>query len=219
MSNGKFVYLFAILFLISFLVIIPNANGQIYHRTQTPSSSVIVSFGPLDIHLTYFLDLDITMPKKIAAGTSEEVRISPSNGVLQTTFVFQGTSFGPYTNSINLGQQKDIALDVPLISVYAKPIINAFPSVSGPGYASPQSIPFTSMTTKTVQIHVNDDIGRESSVRLQIPITLFLEVGAAVDIPFILTKSYPVETFELSKFSTVSESIPIQKFVNTKLNL
>ena len=219
MGNGKFVYLFAILFLISFIIIIPIANGQIYHRTQTPSSSATFSFGPLDIHLTYFLDLDITMPKKITAGTSEEVRISPSNGVLQTTFVFQGTSFGPYTNSINLGQQKDIALDVPLISVYAKPVINAFPSVSGPGYASPQSIPFTSMTTKTVQIHVNDDIGRDSSVRLQIPITLFLEVGAAIDIPFILTESYPVETFEMSKFSTVSESIPIQKFVNTKLNL
>ena len=204
------------------MVLVPLLSpsyAQINNQRKTALASETVSFGPLDIQLTYSLDLDITMPKKITAGTTEEVRISPSNGILQTTFFLKGISYGPFTTQINLGQEKDVAIEVPILSVYAKPVILATPKVSGPANVTPQSLPFTSMTTRSIQIHVSNEIGNNNSINLQTPITLFLEIGASIDIPFILTESYPVKTLELSKFSSVSSSIPLEKIVNTRLNL
>ena len=218
----KIMKRFLVIFFIFMMVLAPLLSpsyAQINNQRKTASASETISLGPLDIQLTYSLDLDITMPKKITAGTIEEVRIFPSNGRLQTTFFLEGISYGPFTNQINLGQEKDIAIEVPVLSVYAKPVILANPKVSGPANISPQSLPFTSMTPKSIQIHVSNEIGNSNSINLQIPIILFLEVGASIDIPFILTKSYPVETFELSKFSTISSSISLEKFVNTRLNL
>jgi len=176
------------IFMMVLAPLLSPSYAQINNQRITASASETISFGALDIQLTYSLDLDITTPKKITAGTTEEVRISPSNGRLQTTFFYEGIPYGPFTNQINLGQEKDVAIEVPIFSVYVKPVILAKPKVSGPANISPQFLPFTSMTPKSIQIHVSDEIGNSNSINLQIPIILSLEVGASIDI-LILAES------------------------------
>ncbi|MDH3676932.1 MAG: hypothetical protein OEQ12_01365 [Nitrosopumilus sp.] len=205
-------------FMLIFSPFLSPSYAQISNQRIPASSTEIISLGPLEIQLTYSLDIDIAMPKKITAGNTEEVRITPSNGMLDTTFFFNGESYGPYSNSIGLGEEKDIAIDVPILNVYAKPEINAHPMVKGPASVSPDLLQFNTTTTKSVQIHVNDNIGTNNSIDLQIPITLFLEVGAELDI-LLASKTYPVETFEINRFTTISSYIPIEKFVYTNLNL
>lgn len=210
-----------ILIVISMLLISPLLNtsyAQINNQRLPASASETISLGPLEIQLTYSLDIDITLPKKITSGNTEEIRITPSNGRLDTTFFFNGESYGPYSNSIDLGQEKDIAIDVPILNVYAKPEIIAYPKVSGPASVTPDSLPFNTITTKSVQVYVNENIGTNNSIDLQIPITLFLEVGAELDV-ILASQTYPVETFEIKRFTTISNYIPIEKFVYTKLNL
>jgi len=164
------------------------------------------------------MDIDIAMPKKITAGKTEEVRITPSHGRLDTTFFFGGESYGPYSNPLDLGEEKDIAIDVPILNVYAKPEITAYPKISGPASISPVSIPYNSTSTKSALVLVSEDIGTSNSVDLQIPVTLFLEVGAELDV-LIASQTYPVETFEIKEFVTISNFIPIEKLVYTTMTL
>ena len=147
------------------------------------------------------------------------MRISPSNGKLQTSFLLEGTDLGTFSTEAELGQKVDIAFEIPLISVYVKPVINTIPNIVGPGFASPQNIDFTNMKTKSIRVNVNDEIGNSNSIELQMPLTLFLEVGAEIKIPFIFSETFPVESFQISDFSTISKSIPLEKILNTKLDL
>ena len=192
--------------------------GQISNQRIPASATETISLGPLEIQMTYSMDIDITMPKKITAGKTEEVRITPSHGRLDTTFFFNGESYGPYSNPMDLGEEKDIAIDVPILNVYAKPEIIVYPKVSGPASVSPASLPYNSTSTKSISILVNEEIGTSSSIGLEIPITLFLEVGAEFDI-LIASQTYPVETFEIKEFVSISKYIPIEKLVYTTMKL
>jgi len=194
------------------------AYGQITNQRIPASATETIYLGPLEIQMTYSMDIDIVMPKKITVGTPEEVRITPSHGKLDTTFFFNGKSYGPYSNPMDLGEEKDLAMDVPILNVYAKPEIIVYPKISGPASISPVSIPYNSTDTKSLLIQVNEEIGNNNSVDLQIPITLFLEVGAELDV-LIATQTYPVETFEIKDFVSISNNIPIEKLVFTTTEL
>lgn len=201
----------------SFLV---PSYAQINNQRIPALATETIYLGPLEIQMTYSMDIDIATPKKITAGETEEVRITPSNGRLDTTFFFNGESYGPYSNPMNLGEEKDLAIDVPILNVYAKPEIIAYPKISGPASISPVSLFYNSTNPQSVLVLVNDDIGTSNSVDLEIPITLFLEVGAELDV-LIASQTYPVETFEIKEFVKVSNYIPIEKlvFTTTKLEI
>ena len=192
--------------------------GQQSTQSIPASATEIISLGPLEIELIYSMDIDITLPQKITVGTPEEVRITPSQGKLDTTFFFNGESYGPYSNPIKLGEVKDLAIDLPILNVYAKPEVTAYPKVSGPAIISPSLIQYNSTTTKSALISINDEIGTSNQINLEIPFTLFLEVGAELDV-LIVSETYPVETYEIKKFVTFSNDIPIEKLVLSTMSL
>ena len=208
----------AILFMFAISPFLSTSYAQIDNQRVPASATETITLGPLEIRMTYSMDVDIAMPKKITAGKTEEVRITPSHGRLDTTFFFGGESYGPYSNPMDLGEEKDIAIDVPILNVYAKPEIIAYPKISGPASISPVSMSYNSTSTKSALILVSEDIGTSNSVDLEVPITLLLEVGAELDV-LIASQTYPVETFEIKEFVTISNFIPIEKLVYTTLVL
>ena len=207
-----------ILLMFSLSPFLVPSYAQINNQRIPASATETIYLGPLEIQMTYSMDIDITTPKKITAGETEELRITPSHGRLDTTFFFNGDTYGPYSNPMDLGEEKYLAIDVPILNVYAKPEIIVYPKISGPADISPVSLPYNSTSTKSAMVFVNEDIGTSNSVELQIPITLFLEVGAELDV-LIASQTYPVETFEIKEFVTISNYIPIEKLVYTTTKL
>ena len=65
----RFIAIFFI-FMMVFAPLLSPSYAQINNQRKTALASETISFGPLDIQLTYSLNLDITMPKKIITGTT-----------------------------------------------------------------------------------------------------------------------------------------------------
>lgn len=193
----------------------PFANAATNIHTVTASSSI--PLGPLDLLVDYTLELDISTPSEVTAGNSDKITVSPRTGQLLFSIMVEGQQYGPFPFDMILGTKTDIDVGIPLITLFAKPIISIQPQVTGPAQILPQSVTIDSMTSKEFTVYVDDTIGNHDSVSIYFPVNLDVEVGATVGISF-LTKDFS-KTLTIPMNPIFSESFDIKKYYDTDLSL
>ena len=194
---------------------VPFANAATNTQTVTASSSI--PLGPLDLQIDYLLELDVSTPSEVTAGNSDKIIVSPRTGQLLFSITSGGSQIGPFPFDMILGTKTDIDVGIPLVTLFAKPVISIQPQVTGPADVSPQYVMMDSMTSKEFSVYVKDNIGSYDSVNIHFPVNLNVEVGATIGALF-LTQDFS-ETLTIPMNPTFSESFDIKKYYDTNLSL
>jgi len=186
-------------------------------NTQTVTASSSIPLGPIDLLVDYSLELDVSTPSEVTAGNSDKITVSPRTGQLLFSIMVEGKRLGPFPYDMILGTKTDIDSGIPLITLFAKPVISIRPQVTGPAQISPQYVVMDSMTSKEFSVYVKDDIGNYDSVNIHFPVNLNVEVGATVGALFLTQDFSEILTIPMNP--TFSESFDIKKYYDTDLSL
>ena len=220
MFENRIFLLSTVAVLFSFVLVlnIQQAEGYVTKTYTTSASGDVFSLGPVTIKLDYTMDYQVERPTEIISGYTDTLEISPTNGYLYISLVYNNKQYGPLTKEITFGMQKDVDIPYLPLKLYFKPIGQLVPTVSGPAQISSQMISLETMSGKKIPITVNNDIGNYNSVQAQINTGVAIEIGGKVDVlgfgPDLGSKIFPVETKPL-----ISETIPIKKYYDTNLSL
>ena len=220
MYQNRVFLLSIIAVLLSFALVLnaQQAEGYVTKTYSTSASTDAFSLGPVTIKLDYTMNYQVERPSEIIAGSTDTIQISPTNGYIDISLVYKNKQYGPVTQEITYGMEKNLNVPYIPVKLYIKPMGIIAPAVSGPAQMSSQYITFETMAGKRIPITVNNEIGNYDSVQVQIFTGASVEIGGKVEIfgfgPDLGSKIFSVETLPV-----ISEIIPIKKYYDTYLSL
>lgn len=211
----KILFLFTLIALVS-VILIENAYAET--KYQSVKTATTIDLGLLDIRADYTLDFQINSPKEILSGTTEQVQITPTSGVVITSIIFNGENLGSYTSKLDLG--KVVTIGIPGgygVELFVKTDAGASVKTRGPTIISSDFF-MNNMTPKIIPVSVSDQIGNYDSVTMTIPITLYTEYGANINL-ILFNQKLASDTYTLQTNPELLIHIPIKKYYSTTLNL
>lgn len=195
-----------------------HAFAETYSRIT--SSSNVVDLGPLDIIAKYDLKFNIITPSEIEAGDTVEITLIPKSSTVSSTVTLSGDRVGTFPADLVLGQEATFGIPGGYgIGSFVDSSAHVLPSVSGPAYVvSKEWISLNSMTAKTFQVSVNEDIGRSDSITIDISTLLDTEFGANLNV-VLFNQKLASDSFRLEPTPNMKVTIPLKKTVLTNLSL
>lgn len=211
------------LIVIMFVLLIPLLLSPSFAATQskTTSATGLVDLGPLDIQADYSINFDIIAPSEIKAGDTVEIIVIPKSGTVTSDVILSGDRIGRFPTNMELGQQESFGIPGGYgVGLFVQSNAYLQPLVSGPAQiiSSNPLLFFDSMSTKTFQVSVNENIGNSNSITIKLPAMLVTELGANLDL-FIIKENLASESFQLNTYPEISLQIPLKKIYSTNLFL
>jgi len=208
------------------LLMIPIfAEGQIVRTHSVSASEEMFSVdipivGTISAKMKYDLDFEIIKPNKIQAGGSDYISLSPKRGTLTTSFYLNGNFQESIVKDIPLGSTTTMPIPGTFVGqIFAKPTLVVAPQVSGPGSTSiTKYVEINSMTTERFLINVNNQIGNSDSITVSFPMGIILNFGGKINL-YITDYTILEEQLGIEIKPTISEKIPLEKFVNTNTSI
>ena len=174
--------------------------------------------GTLTIFMKYSIDFEVRKPSIIDAGTTQQITLSPRNGVLTTTFYLNGNLLASIPRNLPLGSITKIAIPGTFVGeVYGSPSIIVGMGVTGP--SSPSNyVTLDSMSSVNFPIRVDNEIGTSDSVRVFFPMRIDLDIGGNINL-VLVNIPIRVGTVPIEVSTEISETIPLRKYITTSTSL
>jgi len=168
--------------------------------------------------MKYSIDFEVRKPSIIDAGTTQQITLSPRNGVLTTSFYLNGDLLTSIPRNLPLGSTTKIAIPGTFVGeVYGSPSIRVGMGVTGP--SSPSNyVTLDSMSSVNFPIRVDNEIGTSDSVRVFFPMRIDLDIGGNINL-VLVEIPIRVGTVPIEVSTEISETIPLRKYITTSTSL
>lgn len=211
-----------ILFFVFLILIIPLLPTSFAAtQSKTTSASALIDLDPLGIRADYSINFDIIAPSEIEAGDTVEIIVIPKSGVVTTDVTLSGDRIGKFPTNMELGAQESVEIPGGYgVGVFVQSNAHMQPLVSGPAQiiSSNQLLFFNSMSAKTFQVSINNNIENSNSITIKLPVIISTELGANLNL-LLIKQNLASETFQLDTYPEISLKIPLKKVYSTNLSL
>jgi len=216
----KKLVLTCVFFLIMIIpLLIPSSFG--ITQSKTTNASGLFDLDLLSIQADYSINFDIIVPSEIEAGDTVEIIIIPKSGTVTFDVTLLGERLGRFPTNMELGQEESFGIPGGYgVGVFVQSNAHMQPLVSGPAQiiSSNPLLFFDSMSAKTFQVSVSNNIGNSNSITIKLPMMLVTEIGANLDL-VLIKQNLASESFQLNTSPEISLKIPLKKVYSTNLSL